>query len=152
MCLHAQELDYTIGHFTADDLSIKECVFDKDADAVVLHDVALSHYDDNYQLVTRRKIKFKILKEKGIGRANIKIRYYSDKDFEFISDIDAVVLNVNEGGAMVKDKLSNKNVYKKQLNRLYSEVSFSLPNVKVGSIIEYSYSSTMKNYGGLSDW
>ena len=152
ICLYGQELDYTIGNFTPDDINIKECAFDKDADAVVLHDLAMSNYSDSYQLVTRRKIKFKILKEKGIERANVKIRYYSDRDFEFISNIEAVILNVSEQGEMVKDKLSNKNIYKKQLNRLYSEVSFSLPNVKVGSIIEYSYTSTMKNYGGLSDW
>lgn len=49
-------------------------------------------------------------------------------------------------------KLDPKFIYHKKLNKYYSEVSFALPDIKVGSILEYRYESQMKHYGGLREW
>jgi hypothetical protein len=149
---HGQSIDDAFGVFSQADINLKECSFDKEADAVIISDMARSNYNSEYNLVTDRKIKFKILNEKGIDRGNIRIRYYSDEGFEFISDIEANVLSPDENGGMVKSNLRPKNIYRKQLNKITSEISFALPNVKVGSIIEYKYKSVMKHYGGLRDW
>jgi hypothetical protein len=140
------------GDFTPDEISLKQCDFDKDADAVVLLDKAKSYYNDNYNLITERRIRLKIFKERGVERGNIRIRYYSDDHYETISGIDATVLNPDKQQNQVRNKLDQKSVYNKKLNKYYSEISFALPNVKVGSIIEYKYESEMKNYGGLRHW
>ena len=65
------------GVFTDQDINLKQCEFDKDADAVVLLDKATSTYNDEHNLVTERRIRFKILKERGIERGNVHISYYS---------------------------------------------------------------------------
>jgi hypothetical protein len=140
------------GNFTAEDINLKECSFDKEADAVVIYDMAVANFNEQYNLVTDHKIKLKILKEKGIEKGNIKIRYYSQDDFEFIGRIEASILSYDDNKEAIKTNLQPKNVYKKKLNKYYSEISFAMPNVKVGSIIEYTYTSTMKHYGGLEDW
>lgn len=147
----AQELS-PFGSFTPADIALKECPFDKEADAVVLLDHAFSNYDDDYRLVTDRRIRFKILTQKGIDRANIHIRYYSGDDFESIRGIDAVILTPGNGRNEVRQGIDRKEIYTRKLNSLASEVTFTLPNVKVGSIIEYKYTSEMKHYGGLREW
>lgn len=148
----AQKEVTDFGVFTTDEMNLKQCEFDKDADAVVLFDKATSNYNDEHNLVTERRIRFKILKERGIDRGNIRIRYYSDADFEAIYGIEATVLNFDNQNNEVWSKLDKKSVYNKKLNKYYSEVSFALPNIKTGSIIEYKYQSLMKHYGGLREW
>jgi hypothetical protein len=152
LSIQAQNFDDPFGNFTPQDVSLKVCDFDKDADAVIIHDIARSTYNNNYNLVTERRIKFKVLKDQGKDRGNIKIRYYSEDDFEIIHKIDAVVFNPIPPNGGTKTELQQKNIYRKKLNKLISEVSFALPNVQVGSIIEYKYTSTMQHYGGLRDW
>ena len=148
---NAQE-EVPLGTFTQNDINLQECSFDPEADAVIISHSAESNYDEDYRLVTNHRIKFKILKEKGIERSNIKIRYYSADDFEFISNLKAFILSYNDNKEILKTQLEPKNSYKKKLNKLYSELSFTMPSVRVGSIIEYKYTSVMKHYGGLQDW
>lgn len=148
----AQSTVPDFGVFTAEEIAMKQCEFDKSADAVVLFDKASASYNDEYNLVTERRIRIKILKEGGVSRGDIHIPYYADEDFEFLYEIEAVVMNKNAQGGQTIDKLQNKSIYKKKLNKYYSEMSFALPNVHVGSIIEYKYRSHMKHFGGLREW
>jgi hypothetical protein len=140
------------GDFTASELAMKECSFDKTADAVIIFDKATSNYNDEYNLVTDRRIRFKIIKEKGIERGNIHISFYNKDKFEFIRRIDAVIATPEANGNVTFKKLEQKSVYTRKLNDIYSEMVFAMPNVKVGSIIEYQYESVMQHYGGLRDW
>jgi transglutaminase-like putative cysteine protease len=148
----SQEFDSDFGNISNDDLILKECAFDKSADAMILLDKARSFFDEEYHLITERHIRLKILKEKGVERGNIRILYYSDNDFEFIHDIQAIVASVEDNGDITTKQLEKKNIFNKKLNRLYSEVSFALPNVKVGSVIDYKYRSNSKSYSGLRNW
>lgn len=148
----AQKEVTEFGVFTREEISLQQCEFDKDADAVVLLDKASSSYNDYHNLITERRIRFKILKERGIERGNVHIRYYSDEGFESIGGIEAAVLSFDSQKNKVWSKLDRKSVYNKKINKYYSEVSFALPNMKVGSIIEYKYQSHMKHYGGLREW
>jgi hypothetical protein len=140
------------GDFTTDEFAMKECSFDKTADAVIIFDKAVSNYNDEYNLVTERRIRFKILKEKGIERGNIHIGFYSKDKFEFISRVNAMIATPGANGTPTWSKLEQKSIYTKKLNDIYSEVVFAMPNVKVGSIIEYQYESVKEHYGGLKDW
>lgn len=139
------------GDFTQEERRLTQCDFDTEAEAVVLLERAESYYDDNYSLITQRRIRIKILKEAGIERGNIHIRFYSGDDFEAIRNIDGRVLNYADNKP-VWHTLDRKAIYTKKLNPYYSEVSFALPNIKVGSIFEYTYESRMRHYGGLREW
>ncbi|MDQ6814163.1 MAG: DUF3857 domain-containing protein [Bacteroidota bacterium] len=148
----AQQQVAEFAQFSQQEIDLTQCAFDKDADAVVLFDKATAGYNADYNLITERRIRFKILKERGIERGNIHISYYSGDGFEVISNIDATVLNVDNQKNEVRSKLDRKSIYDKKVNKYYSEITFALPNIKVGSIIEYKYQSFMKHYGGLKDW
>ncbi|MGK2862143.1 MAG: DUF3857 domain-containing protein [Chitinophagaceae bacterium] len=131
---------------------IKECPFDQEAEAVYLLHEAVSNYNDDYNLVTDHHIRLKILKEKGIRYADIIIPYFSDNNFESITDVDGLVISYDEKGFRTELKLDKKSVYSKKVTKYHSEVRFALPSVKVGSIIDFKYRSTMRHYGGLEDW
>ena len=140
------------GHFTEEEKKLAECPFDKEADAIVLIDQATSTHDDEYRLITNRRIRIKVLKEKGIGYGDVIIRFYHGDDFEFISHVEAVVCNTDGSGITNVQKVANAQIFRQKINEYYSAVKFAIPNVKVGSILEYRYVSNMKSYGGLEDW
>lgn len=149
---YAQTKIPDFGEFKNEEISLTECDFDKDADAVILFDVGNSGYNDDYNLITIRRIRFKILKQKGIERANIEIPYYSKDDFEYIPKIKAITYSVSENGKREIRELDKKIIFRQKLNERFSVVKFTLPNVKVGTIIEYEYETVAKHYGGLDDW
>ncbi|MBS1510653.1 MAG: DUF3857 and transglutaminase domain-containing protein [Bacteroidetes bacterium] len=151
LCSHAQDFP-DFGTATPDEKDMKECPFDKDAAAVYLMREAISLPDDDARLITSYHVKIKILKDKGLDEANITIPYYRKDDFENIENLDAITINTDENGQTNTEKVSKKAVYKKDYNERLGLVTFTFPNVKVGSIIEYRYKSYMKNYSGLHDW
>ncbi|MDO9375665.1 MAG: DUF3857 domain-containing protein [Ferruginibacter sp.] len=143
-------LDY--GVVTNNDLTLKQCSFDKDARAVVLLHEAFADYDDNHQLITVHHVRMKILKEEGFSEANITIPFYSKDGFEAIDRVEGMTINPANGANYITTKLEKKSIFTKKIDERRGEVIFTFPEIKVGSIIEYKYRSVMKHYGGLEDW
>lgn len=140
------------GDITQDEINYKTCAFDKSADAVIFLDKAMSTHDDQ-ALITKRRIKFKILKESGIENGNLRIVYRHRDDFEIIDELEAYVYNVNDqGSGYKKTELDKKSIFREKINEYYTAIKIALPEIKIGSIVEYQYTSKMKNYGGLGDW
>ncbi|HSU28483.1 MAG TPA: DUF3857 domain-containing protein [Chitinophagaceae bacterium] len=137
------------GIYTGEELMLTNCPFDKEADAIVLLDQAISNYDDEYQLITTRRIRIKILHQRGLDKGNINIRFYARKKFETIRDIKAMTYNTDDGTNLMVTK---NMIFTEKLNDYYSTMKFAMPAVRVGSIIEYEYTSVMENYGGLDEW
>jgi len=103
-------------------------------------------------MITERRIRIKILTEKGLDRANIVIPFYHKDDFESISKVKAFTYNFGEGNAYSMNEVEKKSIYTEKRNNYYSLIKFAMPAVRAGSIIEYHYVSTMKHYGGLDKW
>src|SRR5258705_8189921 len=124
------------GEFSDKERLLTQCDFDKDADAVILFHVANSDYNNDNSLTTSHRIRFKILKEKGIDKANIEIPYYSKDDFENVSNVQAITYTHDNGGFVAKE-MDNKVIFRQKLNERISVVKFTLPNAKVGTIVDY---------------
>lgn len=140
------------GTATADEIELKQCSFDQEANAVVLRHEAFSNYNDQGNLITNHHVRIKILKEKGFSAADISIPFYRKDNFERISGVEGWTINIGADGQAVNTKLDRKSVFTKDANDRIGEVIFTFPAIKVGSIIEYKYQSNMKHYGGLQDW
>ena len=150
--IYSQQEFPAFGSFSLEEITMKQCSFDPEADAVVLLDKAFANYDDNYRLITERRIRIKILKEKAIDRANIAIQFYSKDDYEYISKIEASTYNFDAAGIATINTVDKKSFYTEKTTSKWSQMKFAMPAVKVGSIIEYHYVSIMKNYSGLDEW
>lgn len=137
------------------DLLLQDCEFDKDAEAYKLLDYGEVSYvrgKNLFKIQTERRVRVKILKDKGLDNANIKLKYYSQSNYETITDISAVTYNLDNTGSVVVTKLEKSAIYRKPVTNRISEVAFTLPDVKVGSVIEYKYSDSKESYGSLDDW
>lgn len=124
------------------DLELSNCQFDNDAEAMVLADYGQWYLDlrgENFYQEFTRHVRIKILKDKGKDQANIKIPYYSFRNDESVYDIAANTYNLDAGGNIVVTKLDKKLIYDKKVNAKFSEQTFTMPDVKVGSIIEFKY-------------
>jgi Domain of Unknown Function with PDB structure (DUF3857) len=148
----------TFGKVEKADLELKECDFDKQAEALVLFDMCEvfcnfnpNSLGDPISTLLERHVRIKILSDKGLDRADIHIPYYSYKGLERLKNLNAQTYNLDPSGNVVTSKVEKKLVYNKKLNSRYSEDAFTFPEVKAGSIIEYKYvvdASTLS----LPDW
>lgn len=136
------------------ELEMKECEFDKKAEAVVLFDAGELYCDVAGMAASmqfERHIRIKILKDKGLKNADIHIPYMSYRNVEYIKNLTAQTYNLDASGNIVTTKVEKKLIYEKPVDKYYSEQIFTFPEAKAGSIIEYKYTQISSGIG-LEDW
>lgn len=57
-----------------------------------------------------------------------------------------------EGGKIVKTKLNSEGTFKDKINKFWNQATITLPNVKVGSVIEFKYVLISENLVRLPDF
>jgi len=121
---------------------LKMTSYEKDstANAVVLYEYGNSFFDKNdFVLKTEEKRKIKILNREGFDKANITIYLYnSNQRKEKVKKITATTYNLIDG-KVTTTKLKEANIFEEKYNENYTLVKFTLPNIKEGSVINYSY-------------
>lgn len=97
------------------ELELKECDFDKNAEAMVLFDVAELTCDirGDVYIELERHIRIKILTDKGLDKANIHIRYLTSQK-QNIRNLSAQTYNLDADGNIVVSKLEKKLIYEKR--------------------------------------
>lgn len=139
------------------DLEMKDCDFDKGADAVALIDYGNIYYDRGtagvslFKTVFERRTRIKILKEKGLSQANIEIPFYNHANEERVLWVNANTYNIDAFGKMQTTEVKKTAIYTKKIDGNYAKIIFTFPDVKVGSIIEYSYTVERETYN-LRNW
>jgi len=124
---------------------ITSAMGDSTAEAIVLYDygnVTFS-YDDAMGIYMRLEchIRIKILKESALGRASVRLRYKNGASYdqaERIGQIVGYTYNLNDG-QIVTSQLDRKSIVTEKLGEGYAAENFNLPNVRKGSVIEYTY-------------
>jgi hypothetical protein len=139
----------SFGKVEKSDLEMKECDFDDKAEAMVLLDEGQLDYLYTSGLELKRRVRIKILTDKGLDWANVHLTYRSEGNAQDINNIEAQTYNLDASGNIVVSKVEKKLIYEKKLNKKYTEKVFTFPEVKVGSIIEYKFKHLRV---GLIDW
>lgn len=101
--------------------------------------------------------RIKILKKDALELGDIKIRLYIGGKMadqrETVKILRASTYNFDEQtGRIEKHAVTKKNVYKADISENTREVSFSLSNVRVNSVIEVSYVKHSPFIHKLDDW
>src|SRR5687768_5191633 len=111
------------------DLEMKECDFDKSAEAVVLFEVGELYCNiaGMISLELDKHVRIKILKDKGKDRADVHIRYVGFKNEETIKNLQAQTYNLDEGGNIIISKVEKKLVYEKKITKQIYEQVFTFP-------------------------
>jgi hypothetical protein len=137
------------GKFSKEETELKKCDFEPDAEAVVLLDKAWT-FNWGYFDYTIQRIRIKILNEKGINQGNILIPINSFNLFTSMEYIDSVrALTFNKEGDSTKITYLDKSSVFLEEGPSNSYIKFAMPEVRVGSIIEYEYIKTMKSIRSL---
>jgi hypothetical protein len=145
------------GKITNDEIELKEYALDKDAEAVVLFDIAKSYFidsDNSFDVVFERITRIKILSEAGIKWAEVEIPFYQEGGiYEKVYDIEAYAYNYENGnGNINKTPFNLSNAFDEKINNYWNVKKFAIPNVKEGTIIEYKYKISSQYKFNLRDW
>lgn len=150
--------NYELGKVTVAELQEKVHKTDTTAPAAILFKKGRSYftYDvkKGFSANNVYEFKIKIYKKEGLKWADQKVRFYigyENLNQDQLEFKNAVTYNL-ENGAVVKTKLDSQGTFKKKINQYWGEKTITLPNVKVGSILEYSYVLKSENIIKLPDF
>ena len=149
LCFSQKEKSQKIGQVNDDELKMKIYKNDSLAVAVVLYEHANTYLDEKHDFDFRTDYyyRLKILNKEGFNKANIQIALYKK---EKIKNIKAVTYNL-ENNFKRKTFVKKENIFNTKMNEYWSETKFTLPNIKEGSIIEYTY-SIIRPHPRIDDW
>ena len=129
-------------NFTVTSADLETNFYEKDstANALVLYEYGNSYVDDrDFRLKTEIKKKIKIFNKQGFNKATIQIYLYNkDRRREKVTNIMATTYNV-ENGLVTKTQLNENDIIEEVYNENNSIIKFTFPNLKEGSVINYSY-------------
>ena len=129
------------GKIDESDLSMSKYDKDTTAAALMLFNNGSTEFtlkDLSFQLVYNRHCQVKIFKKSAFPVGDVSIRLFkSGSTSEDLRNLKAVTYNLVDG-KIVKTKLDNDKIYKAE-GKNYTDVKFAFPEIKEGSIIEFSY-------------
>ena len=158
MLAQTQNTNLNFGNPTTEEMNMTSCSLEPNASAVVLcrlDDVNYEIRDGGFCVVYEIKERIKILKPEGKDYANVSISYV---DFqgnlmksEKINGLKAVAFNMTDG-KVVKTKMDDKLVFRERLDKEDMLMKFTIPQVKVGTVIEYQYKIVSPLYYNIKSW
>ena len=157
MEVEALDVNKKFGKPTDEEMSMTVYAPDPDADAVKLYsdtDVQFDFITDDFWVVYRVKERVKVLKPEGASAADVTIVFYDPQgssNGDRISGVKGSAYNL-EDGKVVRSKLTGDLKSKERVDKYYSQVKFSIPNVKVGTVIEYEFQRQSPYIYTISDW
>ncbi|MEO0472013.1 MAG: DUF3857 domain-containing protein [Bacteroidota bacterium] len=126
-----------------------------EANAVVVHDFGSVNFVTFGKLPKLRYYyhkRIKIQNDAGRSQANVEIVYSGGGLDESLTELKAATYNLNGEGEVVRFDVSKRMMKKEKLANGKRKISFSLPFVKPGSVIEYSYAIFTKEHLKLRPW
>ncbi len=155
--------DYKFGNVTAKDFDVSSSkIVDSGVAAVILYEAGSTHFIGNnsswfdYVYTCTRRIK--ILNKKAFNLATIRLGLYIDDQDEndldnkdVLSDIKAVTYNI-DNGVISSTQLDKNDIFSEKEDKNFIVEKFTLPAVKEGSIIEYTYTLTSPYIFNIPSW
>ena len=144
-----------LGQIDKTDLTAAPFAADSAAPAVVLCDFGRSHLRGKragFEVVFERVTRIKILKKSGYEAATVEIPlYHRGGNSEKISNLRGFTYNL-VNGAVEKTRLADSGGFVEQRTANVNVQKFTLPNVREGSVVEYSYTLTSDYLFNFQDW
>lgn len=155
--IYAQEdFNFNLGKITQYEMDITSYDKDPEAEALVISERGNYRFAYNdqvgFELYMIKKIKIKIFKQAGIEYATFDIPFYDGhSSWESITDIEGVTYNY-ENGQLRKTQLEKSSIFEKKYKDDIKSKTFTLPDVKEGSIIELSYTIRTPYIAKMREW
>lgn len=152
--IYAQEFKFK--KVSKEELQQKYHPLDSSASAAVLWEEGILDikYDNGYVYNLEVTQRIKIYNEDGFDYATIALPYYYGDNVsnrESMSRIKAYVYNI-EGNKVVDEKLKNSDIIEEKSSDYYKQIKFTFPNLKAGTVIEYTYTHQSPHTSELPRW
>ena len=108
----------------------------------------------DFRVINNVKCRLKVLKPEGkhVADHEIGVRLSSSSSVpETVRGLKAVAYNM-ENGKVVKTKMESSMIHEEQIDKTEKLIKFSVPQVRVGTVIEYEYRLESDFYFQLRDW
>lgn len=138
----AQSDHFPVGQVTLAELDMKTYDRDTTAGAVILREFGEAYISDDgdNDLFFEYHVKIKILKRSGFEKADFAVPLYKgegSRQERWVS-VQASTFNLNNS-AMAETKLDPKNVFKETRSQYWDVMKFTLPDIRIGSVIDVKY-------------
>ncbi|PKP25868.1 MAG: transglutaminase [Bacteroidetes bacterium HGW-Bacteroidetes-2] len=147
--------DFIFGKVSESELKQQIHPLDSSAIAAVLYKKGSTKmiYEEKWYYVHEIESRVKIYKKEGFAYATIKIPMYDSGggNKEKISNIKAFTYNL-ENGKINKEKLKSDGQFEEDIDESWRYYKFTLPNVKEGSVIEFTYRVTSPFINSLPEF
>ena len=135
--------DFKFGKISKEELTQKLYSQDSTADAVVLYRKVYISYDyvsnQGFQVNAKVHERIKIYSKEGFKYGTISESLYQNgSSKENMSGVKAFTYNLVDG-KMEKSKLKGADVFSEETSKYWSKKKFTMPNLKKGCVIEYTY-------------
>ncbi len=150
----AQEKLPDFGNVDIADMQLRECPFEKNADAMNLLSYESAHIYSTVSGVfidIEKRVRIKIFNQRGFKFATVAIPYFGQSD-DKIKSISAITYNLNGQGKIVKQVLEKNDIFRVTERGDGNSVRFAFPGVKAGSIIELQYFEKSDFQLNLTPW
>ena len=151
--ISAQE--FKINKITKADFEEKRYTHDSTATAVIDYNIGNTYFEsagNDYHIVTITKTRIKIFTKDAYDYATVKIPLYRKQSSrEILTVSNAFTYNL-VNGEIEKTKLSTTGEFLEKVEGNHYVASFTMPNVKEGSIIEYTTKISSPYFTFVPEW
>lgn len=141
---------FSVGQTTIKELQMSIYERDSTANALVLSEKGHFYIPDlkTLRFKTDYYKRVKILTKDGLDYGNKKI-LLTERDL--LTNLVAITYNLKDGNVVEKSIFKEEDLIKEEVSEGVSQVIISLPNVKVGSVVEYKYTISRLSFN-IKDW
>ncbi|MDI5948044.1 DUF3857 domain-containing protein [Flavobacterium yafengii] len=151
---NAQE--FKLGKVSVEELQEKNNPTDSATVAAILFEKGAVDFEynqnDGFIMITEVTTRIKIYKKEGYDWANKAVSYYigsNAKETVFFSD--AITYNLING-KIEKVKLKSDGEFDEKVNKYWGRKKITMPNIKVGSVVEFKYRIRSSRFSELTEW
>lgn len=156
---HDEEIKtFKFGKVDPEEFNIKGTGADSAAAAVKIFDVGKGYFEVNtgsgsFVYVFERHVRYKVVSKLGYDLADFEIGLYNNNKGaeENLDNIKAATYNMVNGKVEIS-KMTSDAKFSSRLDKNRIIKKFTLPNVKEGSVIEYTYKTKSDFMFKLDDW
>jgi hypothetical protein len=136
--------NYKFGKVSKEELQEKFYPLDSTAEAAYLYKRRRTYFDfvsgNGFQMVTEIHERIKIYSKEGFDMATKSVAYYDPEvgAEQSVNSIKGYTYSLVDG-KVTKEKLSKKSIFKEKKNRSFSIKKITMPNIKIGVVIEIKY-------------
>ncbi len=145
-----------LGKVTKEELQEQKSDKFPQADAVILDEYGSIHFDYHvgigFQMVQKTSRKIKVYTQDGIDNVNLSVTYYVGRNVKENLKIDEMTTYNLEDNRIVKTKAKSSALFEDNKDKYWKQKTMIAPDVKPGSIVEYSYTLRTDHLNEIPAW